>query len=397
MAKRVWSFSPKAPRGFGVVAYLDEGEPSILLQYRVAGQRRTLSLGHRNRKKAEREANDFVSTRIAAAGREPEAAPSAPSENSARGLTLGRLRDLFTTSEYSQTLTDRQQQANRTKLGLWCTYLGDDRTVASLDEEAVIGFCNARRAGRRSLPKARGQQTLKNDFSSLRTAIRWAMRTKNGGSRPILGADPLYGVIVGGEKNPVQPVIDHETYLKLRKAARGLDNGAPLVFLVVAEGTAQRENAIRLLRWQDIDFDQGGIWWEAEVEIEGEAVRADKVGFRDFVPAAPRVLAVLRRWREKNSGSTWVFPSPRGRPYALSYVDKWPRMLYREAGLTKPSRVGWHSFRRKLVTELAASGESLASIQTVTRHRSIASLARYIRMDKEREARRLVGGRRNRV
>lgn len=394
MAKRIWSFA-YGPRGFGVLAFLNAEAPSIMLEYRVQGKRKYLNLEHKDRKRAQSEAKDFVTARMEATPTEPKPEPLPTTYH----ITVGELFRRFRESEYAASLTEKQQQANRTKLGLWESYLGPSRTVRSLDEESVKGFLNARKLGRRGLPKARGQQTHYNDFSALRAAIQWGMRTRNGGDEPILPSNPLQGVSVAMEKNWTGDLIDHKTYLALRRAARTLINPAIRVFLITAEATGKRENGVRLLRWSDVDFEKGGIWWMAEVEVEGEAVKADKEGYRDFVQAAPRLLAVLKRWKQQNPETEWVFESrrrvgrPQGRPYSLTYISTWPDKLYDAAGLEKPRLTGWHAFRRKMATELDMAGYSLAAIQLVTGHRSIESLLRYIQRDKKEVAHMVSRGR----
>jgi integrase len=76
--------------------------------------------------------------------------------------------------------------------------------------------------------------------------------------------------------------------------------------LVLARETGHRIGAIRMLRWNDVDFAHARIHWRAD---------ADKIGFEHTVPASEAALEALRAalHRRQAIGGAWVFLLPRAR------------------------------------------------------------------------------------
>lgn len=258
-------------------------------------------------------------------------------------VRLGWLLDQYLRSPYHATLGDRQRREKESKLRMMVGFLGAGREVVSLDEDDILGYLNARRKGLSGLPKARGKQTLYNDFSALRSMILWATRTKGAQGKRILGENPLAGITVEQEKNPEQPWIEHDEFLALRRAARALGKEYIRLFLILAEAFGRREMSIAGLLWSDIDFEAGTILWRAE---------EDKMETETTVAMPARVHALLACHRQRNPDDLYVFQSPRGvHPYTKSSVDKWLGELYLAAGREKLPKVGWHSLRRKWATE----------------------------------------------
>jgi len=114
--------------------------------------------------------------------------------------------------------------------------------------------------------------------------------------------------------------------------------------LILAHETGHRESGIRKLRWSDIDFDHGLITWRAEHE---------KTGFEHVTPLSDAALTALTEARKASAhiGDGWVFPSPRWpdkRPMSKNLFDRWLHAAQEVAGVGK---LGWHSMRRKFVTE----------------------------------------------
>ncbi|MGH7497994.1 MAG: tyrosine-type recombinase/integrase, partial [Gemmatimonadales bacterium] len=139
------------------------------------------------------------------------------------------------------------------------------------------------------------------------------------------------------ERNPRRPVMSHTTYLKLLEVA---DRVHPLLklALVVAEGTGRRISTWRNLRWEDVDFQAGGIRWRAE---------HDKSGFEDVRPMSEAVQEALREARklQRAIGSAPVFPSPKDptRPCDRHLLDNWLRRAFPKAGLKQEPGGLWHT------------------------------------------------------
>jgi integrase len=256
-------------------------------------------------------------------------------------------------------------------------YFGPTKRVMALDHDSVKGLLRARRTGTHGFGKA-GQQAVYNCFSALRSVILWAMKKKTASGTRLLTENPILGLSEEVQMNPtpVQPIISHETFDALRRAARKL----PMyirVFLILAEGTGRRAGAIRALEWSDVSFAEGEILWRGET---------DKMGHEMSRPASARVLRYLAVWKRYCPSQKYVFPAPKdpSLPVPKITVDKWPSSLYNAAGLKKPARAGWHSFRRKWATE--RDGYSLSILKEAGGWASSAALMRYLKTDRREVA-----------
>jgi integrase len=208
--------------------------------------------------------------------------------------------------------------------------------------------------------------------------VDWPATKTANGSR-LLTENPIADMSesVQPNKTPVRPIIAHETYKALRRGAR---KKLPLhmrVFLALTEGTGRRAGAIRALEWSDVSFPEREILWRAE---------SDKMEFQMSRAASTRVMRYLKVWRHNCPSSKWVFPAPNdaSKPVPKVTVDKWPTSLYNAAGLIKPARAGWHSFRRKWASE--RDGYSLAAFKEAGGWASSAALMRYLKTDKRQVA-----------
>jgi integrase/recombinase XerD len=99
-----------------------------------------------------------------------------------------------------------------------------------------------------------------------------------------------------------------------------------------------------------------------------------KTGIDRTVPISPKLAIVLEAAQLPSEG--WLFPSHRtgGHIVRTSAADELKRIAD-DLGLVG---VSTHSFRRSLATNLSDSGVPLKTIASVTGHKSIDSLARYI-------------------
>ncbi|HWZ57765.1 MAG TPA: tyrosine-type recombinase/integrase, partial [Gemmatimonadaceae bacterium] len=159
--------------------------------------------------------------------------------------------------------------------------------------------------------------------------------------------------------------------------------------LKMAEGSGRRLSAIRQLRWEKIDWDQGTIQWAAEFD----KVRTD---WKTPVPAP--LLADLRDFqREVGAVGGWVFASetnpdvPMDR-YALT---KLLAKAEQEAGLPKLDGGLWHPYRRKWATErkhlalvdVAEAGGWLSTVTLATCYQQPTNDKLLAVMNEERKVR----------
>lgn len=99
--------------------------------------------------------------------------------------------------------------------------------------------------------------------------------------------------------------------------------------------TGARRDSVRMLRWQDVDFDHRLIRFSTA-----------KAGRAYSVPMPDRLASILQKWREEALPSEWVFPSPK-RPDAP---------LAKQVRDDKRGVVSPHHLRHTLRTRLAEIG-----------------------------------------
>ncbi|NUQ20512.1 MAG: tyrosine-type recombinase/integrase [Gemmatimonadaceae bacterium] len=244
-------------------------------------------------------------------------------------------------------------------------YFGTTRDVRTLTPRDVLNYGVARRAGGIRYAKGKktervGQRTVHADLVLLRAMLRWACGVPASDSDPAgprwLERNPLDGLRVDREKNPVRPVASWERFLATREALRNLAAQATTdrerakwlrleLALVLAEGTGRRRGAIVALSWEDIDFGAGTIRWRAEY---------DKKGVESVIPVPNALLEELAGFRKQLGALTGrVFPSVREPRHAMpaDLLTQWLAAAERKANLPKLAGGLWHPYRRKWASE----------------------------------------------
>lgn len=116
---------------------------------------------------------------------------------------------------------------------------------------------------------------------------------------------------------------------------------------MLAHETGHRLNAIRMLRWSDVDLDEKRIVWRAA---------SDKSGTEHVTPMSGECTEALRRARTRRAsiGDGWVMPSPAksDEPVSRHMLHKWLKRAMRLIGLGDAPGMGYHCFRRKFASEL---------------------------------------------
>ena len=238
---------------------------------------------------------------------------------------------------------------------------GEDCEVATLTEHDVRRYEAARRAGgiqRRSggITKPVRAQTVAADLVTLNTMLRWATTVREPNGTRWLQENPLAGIRRPREPNPRRPIATCERFAKTRDAMQQLAETTRTAVerhrwmkvelaLVLAEGTGRRLNAIRQLRWEDIDVERATIRWRAE---------ADKKRRESVVPLPSRLLNEVRHFRTRlGTIAGWVFAreSDGEAPMDRHLFDKWLAVAERTAELPKLEGGRWHPYRRKWATE----------------------------------------------
>jgi integrase len=260
------------------------------------------------------------------------------------------LERLYLESPTHRAKKPRTQVADQRRLKRVVAFLGANRMVVSLSESDVRRYQIARKAGDPNLRAVSPgtpvrDRTVQYDLIGLQLALNWAVRERTSSGRRLLRENPLHGVRLPREKNPRQPVMTHDVYLRLLEVA---DRVHPLLklALVVAEGTGRRISAWENLRWDDVDFAAGTIRWRAE---------HDKKGYEQVVPMSDAVKDALldARRAQKTIGNAPVFPATKNPavPCDRHLLDNWLRRCFPLAGVELEKGGLWHTLRRKWATE----------------------------------------------
>lgn len=331
------------------------------------GNWRRESLGHRDRDAAKEEARKEAGKLLA----------GSPEETLRTGrLTVARLFALYLTHEPGRK--DGQRLA-----AIWTRHLGKDKDVRKITAEEWKRFIQLRRSGEID---ARGRpvvdpktqrpvrdRTVEADLRGFSAVLSWAVRWRDRNGHRLLYENPVHGLDVPSEKNPLRPVMTEERYRALlakaeqvtyevlfpRTAADGkrkqvqVRSYLPELF-VLANETGRRISAILGLTYEDIDTGRrptaphGSITWRAALDKKGRE-------WPDVPMTAAARAAINRVLRERPGiGPVPLFPSPKDRtkPVNRWLVDAWLKKAEKLAGLEHEPGGGWHAFRRKAATEL---------------------------------------------
>ncbi len=309
------------------------------IEWRENGRRLTRSLGHRDWTRAKRQADEF-----AAGFASPDLNGKAEAEP--EPLALGALFDIYG-EEVTPTKGRCSRGHDRAAMRMFLQFFGRNRDPGTLSQRDWDRFIRERRAGRIGPSgKPVSDRMVEYDLKFLVAVLNWAARSRDEQGRLLLDRNPLRGLRKPTEKNPTRVVLTEEEYQALLRVARQI-GWRFRVALVLAHETGHRIGAIRQLRWCDIDFEGGAIFWRAE---------HDKSGHEHITPVTAETLAVLEEaWRRNpESGEAPLLPSPRNPSTCVgpTLAQVWWNRAERLAGLEpKPGR-GWHSLRRKFASDL---------------------------------------------
>ena len=309
------------------------------VEWREEGRRRSRSLGHRDWDRAKRQADEVAAGR--AGGHIPEAAPAEPAP-----LTLKTLFDIYG-DEVTPTKGERSQQYDEAAMKMFLGFFGEDRKPATLSQRDWDRFIRERRAGRAGRSgRPVGDRTIQQDLKLLLAILNWAAKSRDDEGEFLLQSNPLRGLKLPSEKNPLRVLLTHSEYEALLEVSVGMD-WRFRVALVLAHETGHRIGAIRKLRWSDVDVEGGVIRWRAEHE---------KTGYEHRTPVTEAAQAVLKEAQRKNPGigDAPLLPAPKDPARCASkwlLRDRWEK-AQELAGLEPKRGRGWHSLRRKFASDL---------------------------------------------
>jgi integrase len=240
-------------------------------------------------------------------------------------------------------------------------YFGARCEVHTLTENDVRAYTTKRLAGGIKcddgfITKVVRMRSVECDFKLLVAALRWATTVRLSTGRRWLDHQPLDGVKIPRERNPLRPMASIERFQQTREAIQQLAAEAATedlrlrwfrveLALVLIEATGRRRGAVLHLAWDDIDFERQTIRWRAE----GDKQR------REWVIPMPVTLADELRASRRKLGAVggWLFPSERdaSQPTHPDVLSAWIEQAERKAKLPKLRGGLLHPYRRKWATE----------------------------------------------
>lgn len=337
--KKGWSYST-GERGRNRVRVFEHDSGMLMLEFRDEGKRTRISLGHRDRDRAKREADEAAAGLAKTELRPTEAEP--------REVTLQELFDIYG-REVSPTKGERSQRYDRVASTMFVRYLGADRAVTTLSLREWDRFIKDRRAGRIGPGEAPwqrvGDRTIERDLRFLMAVFNWATMAGDGRAGVLLDRNPFKGYKAPKEKNPRRVSISNDEYRAMLSVSQRIDWRFH-VALRLAHETGHRIGAIRQLRWADIDLENGMIRWRAETE---------KTGYEHATPMTREARDALESARSRNPGigEAPVLPAPQdaSQPVSKDLARDWWSRAERLAGLDPKRGRGWHSLRRKFASD----------------------------------------------
>jgi integrase len=256
--------------------------------------------------------------------------------------------------------TKRTQDQKQSAAKRLMAVFGTSKKVEHLTANDVARYVSMRRSGV-GWPDGRVRRpvranAVRHDLALLREMILWASRERRPEGGWLLRENPLRGVKLPREEDPLRPIATYDRFLKVREAAQKLAATAPQargreqwlrfeLALVLAEATGRRIGAIRGLGWSNIQYDLPTVRWRAEF---------DKRSREGVIPITQALADEIRTFqlRLKAVGDGWLFPQKRR-------DEPWPREVFgqlldraeEKAGVQKLKGGGWHAYRRKWATE----------------------------------------------
>ena len=384
MARRKpWAGRPKGEYGYTVVACERESGSKLYLRFRdpETGRRTKHSLGHRDRKRAQKQAGEL--------------ADALELRETPFQVTLGGVLKLY---QRHKTLQKKppEQVADRRRAWMFERFFGQDKDPHRFGERERDSFMAARLGG---AIDARGEIVAKNhrkkvrqraaeaDWSWLFGVFRWASMWREG-TVYVMRENPLRGAKAEKEKNPRRPVCSDDRYEAMLEKApeimmeirwHGKREPRPSYLpelLTLAGETGRRLSAVRQLHTRDLRLgygEFGGICWPEDSDKE------DKQYYAPLTPAARK--AIDRILAERRIGHLFPKPTDPNLPMTRHQADTWLRKALAKTEFPPLDGSLWHAIRRRWVTK--RKHHPLKDIAAAGGWASIDSLKHYMGADED--------------
>jgi integrase len=321
-----------------------------------------MSLGHRDRERAETEAKALVQRLV-----------ELRTAGQATALTLGQLELLFVKHRLPLLSKDRSRGI-KGMLVLLLAHFGREFQVIDLSQHDVDAYVAARTSGRvkskRHRVKGDGVRagTIRNELHLLRAMTVWAQGHRANGRR-LLEVDPFAGLVLPREKNMKRPIATDERYQALLAVADTADpRGRFRTILVLARQTGRRINAIVNLKTSDVlrsrdqmiaalgaagmDLKHADVWPNGAIRW---GAATDKLRFETLSPISKAARTELDRYLREHPrvGDVPLFSATEDPRHCVhkELARYWLKRAESLAELPKLDRGGFHTFRRLWASE----------------------------------------------
>ena len=333
-----WSYSTGECSRNRVRAFAHPVTGKMFLEFREAGRRTRVALGHRDC-----EAAKLAAEQAASALRGHAVVPSG-------ALLLGTLFDIYL-REVTPQKSRSAQGHDRRAADLFSACWGAHRDVTTLSRRDWDHFIVWRRERGDQRPGRARNRPLRNrvivqNLKFVRAVLNWGTQAGDGFGKHLLDRNPLDRLPFPADTGVRRPVLLAEDFDRLVTVSCHVSRLSPLLLMLVHE-TGHRVGAVLQLRWSDVQLDHGRVRWRAE---------SDKLREEHDTPLSATAIEWLRRERRERAqlGDGWIFASPKNpaRPISRHRARTWWTRMEALAGLTPEPGRGWHSLRRKFATEL---------------------------------------------
>ncbi|GGJ97796.1 tyrosine recombinase XerC [Luteimonas terricola] len=239
----------------------------------------------------------------------------------------------------------------------WAAASGHDDLLA-LDTAAMRAFVAAEH--RRGL----APKSLQRRLSGCRSFYQWLLKHGR------VVANPAAGVRAPRAPRKLPQVLDVDEAVALVAVPTDVPLGLrDRALLELFYSSGLRLSELRLLRWRDIDLDQG------LVTVLGKGSR------QRTVPVGSFACKALAEWRADTGAGhdAPVFPGRGGAPISARAVQLRLRELARRQGLFK--RVHPHLLRHSFASHMLESSGDLRGVQELLGHADIATTQIYTHLD----------------
>ncbi len=381
--KKNWSYNTGERGRNWVRAFQQQRDGAFYLEWMDDGRRRATRLRSVTDSEEAKARADDLAARFARHESHPEA------------TTLDVLIDRYL-KEVTPTKGNSKQQHDGRAARVWRAFFGAQpeitrriaRAPDTLDRIDWDRFIGARRGG--DIPGCSGRvrdRAVEYDLKFMLAILNWAV-----GAR-IIGSSPWRSEVrlkqkwsMPKELNPKRPSMPEDLLERLILHRPGWQFEA---MMRLGGQTGRRNNAIRQLRWSDVDFANKRIRWRGD---------SDKTGKESWTYMRANVEAIVRGLPSRGIGDVPVFPGRdgctshhtcqiwlrRAKARLLESVSEDDRKQLR----TRLDRVGYHSQKRSIVRApwFRALPPSIQAAYVGTDHRTLSRIYDDVTVEDQRTA-----------